>query len=70
MTNFTAEQIIKINEIFSRVVDCKGNLKVFKDFDWDACKGDIILYTKKKTKKQPIKDLFLVIIFLTNLKLH
>ena len=34
MTNFTAEQIIKINEIFSRVVDCKGNLKVFKDFDW------------------------------------
>lgn len=34
MTNFTAEQIVKINEIFSRVVDCKGNLKVFKDFDW------------------------------------
>ncbi|QPH96054.1 AAA family ATPase [Campylobacter concisus] len=34
MTNFTAEQIIKINEIFSRVVDCKGNLKVFRGFDW------------------------------------
>ena len=34
MTNFTAEQIIKINEIFSRVVDCKGNLKVFNNFDW------------------------------------
>ena len=35
MTNFTAEQIIKINEIFSRVVDCKGNLKVFGGFHWD-----------------------------------
>ena len=34
MTNFTAEQIIKISEIFSRVVDCKGNLKVFNNFDW------------------------------------
>lgn len=34
MNNFTAEQILKINEIFSRIVDCKGNLKVFKDFDW------------------------------------
>lgn len=35
MTNFTAEQIIKISEIFSRVVDCKGNLKVFGSFHWD-----------------------------------
>lgn len=35
MTNFTAEQIIKINEIFSRVVDCKGNLKVFGGFHWN-----------------------------------
>ena len=35
MTNFTAEQIIKINEIFSRVVDCKVNLKVFGGFHWD-----------------------------------
>ena len=35
MTNFTAEQIIKISEIFSRVVDCKGNLKVFGGFHWD-----------------------------------
>ena len=35
MTNFTAEQIVKINEIFSRVVDCKGNLKVFGGFHWD-----------------------------------
>lgn len=34
MINFTAEQILKINEIFSRIVDCKGNLKVFNDFDW------------------------------------
>ena len=35
MTNFTAEQIIKISEIFSRVVDCNGNLKVFGGFHWD-----------------------------------
>ena len=51
MNNFTAEQILKINEIFSRIVDCKGNLKVFKDFDWDARKGDVILYTKKENQK-------------------
>lgn len=38
MNNFTAEQIIKINEIFSRIVDCKGNLKVFKDFDFSSNK--------------------------------
>ena len=38
MSNFTAEQIIKINEIFSRIVDCKGNLKVFKDFDFSSNK--------------------------------
>jgi len=58
MTNFTAEQIVKINEIFSRVVDCKGNLKVFKDFDWDARKGDIILYTKKENQKATNKRSF------------
>ena len=58
MTNFTAEQIIKISEIFSRVVDCKGNLKVFKDFDWDACKGDVILYTKKENQKATNKRSF------------
>jgi len=38
MSNFTAEQIVKINEIFSRIVDCKGNLKVFKDFDFSSNK--------------------------------
>ena len=43
MSNFTFEQIIKINEIFSRVVDCKGNLKVFKDFDWDQDKNNIVI---------------------------
>ena len=48
MNNFTAEQILKINEIFSRIVDCKGNLKVFKDFDWDARKGDVIAYRGSK----------------------
>ena len=34
MSNFTAEQILKVNEIFSRIVNCKGNLKVFNNFDW------------------------------------
>ena len=58
MTNFTAEQIVKINEIFSRVVDCNGNLKVFKGFDWDACKGDVILYTKKENQKATNKRSF------------
>ena len=43
MNNFTAEQILKINEIFSRIVDCKGNLKVFKDFDWDQDKNNIVI---------------------------
>lgn len=33
--NFSKEEIVKIYEIFSRVVDCNGNLKVFKGFDWD-----------------------------------
>ena len=58
MNNFTAEQILKINEIFSRIVDCKGNLKVFKDFDWDARKGDVILYTKKENQKATNKRSF------------
>ena len=43
MNNFTAEQILKINEIFSRIVNCKGNLKVFKDFDWDQDKNNIVI---------------------------
>ena len=43
MNNFTFEQIIKINEIFSRVVDCNGKLKVFKDFDWDQNKNNIVI---------------------------
>ena len=58
MSDFTAEQIVKINEIFSRIVDCKGNLKVFKDFDWDARKGDVILYTKKEKQKATNKRSF------------
>ena len=58
MSDFTAEQIVKINEIFSRIVDCKGNLKVFKDFDWDARKGDVILYTKKENQKATNKRSF------------
>lgn len=58
MNNFTAEQILKINEIFSRIVDCKGNLKVFRDFDWDARNEDVILYTKKENQKATNKRSF------------
>lgn len=58
MSDFTAEQIVKINEIFSRIVDCNGNLKVFRDFDWDARKGDVILYTKKENQKATNKRSF------------
>ena len=43
MSNFTAEQILKVNKIFSRIVNCKGNLKVFKDFDWDQDKNNIVI---------------------------
>ena len=58
MSDFTAEQIVKINEIFSRIVDCKGNLKVFKEFDWNARKRDVILYTKKENQKATNKRSF------------
>ena len=34
--NPTAKQIIEIHEIFNKIVDCKGNLKVFRNFDWKA----------------------------------
>ena len=58
MSNFTAEQILKVNKIFSRIVNCKGNLKVFRGFDWDARKGDVILYTKKENQKATNKRSF------------
>ncbi|MGG7074066.1 AAA family ATPase [Campylobacter sp. 9BO] len=43
---FNQNEIAKIHEIFSRVVDCKGNLEVFKDFDWDKNKSKVIVYRK------------------------
>lgn len=53
MTNFTAEQIVKINEIFSRVVDCKGNLKVFNGV-WDKIKDSVAICVEdNKNKDKP-----------------
>jgi len=53
MSNFTAEQIIKINEIFSRVVDCKGNLKVFNGA-WDKIKDSVAICVEdNKNKDKP-----------------
>ena len=36
--NLDANKVLKINEIFSRVIDCEGNLKVFGGFDWSLTK--------------------------------
>ena len=53
MTNFTAEQIVKINEIFSRVVDCKGNLKLFNGV-WDKIKDSVAICVEdNKNKDKP-----------------
>ena len=54
MTNFTAEQIVKINEIFSRVVDCKGNLKVFNGA-WDKYKNYTAIYEEDSNGNKSIQ---------------
>ena len=54
MTNFTAEQIIKISEIFSRVVDCKGNLKVFNGA-WDKYKNYTAIYEEDSNGNKSIQ---------------
>ena len=54
MTNSTAEQIIKINEIFSRVVDCKGNLKVFNGA-WDKYKNYTAIYEEDSNGNKSIQ---------------
>ena len=46
--NPTAKQIIEIHEIFNKIVDCKGNLKVFRNFDWKAHKKDVVVYKNSK----------------------
>ena len=53
MNNFTAEQIIKINEIFSRIVDCKGNLKVFSGA-WDKYKHTTAIYEEDPNGEKSI----------------
>ena len=53
MNNFTAEQILKINEIFSRIVDCKGNLKVFSGA-WDKYKHTTAIYEEDPNGEKSI----------------
>jgi len=53
MSNFTAEQIIKINEIFSRVVDCNGNLKVFSGA-WDKYQHATAIYEEDPNGEKSI----------------
>lgn len=53
MSNFTAEQIVKINEIFSRIVDCDGNLKVFSGA-WDKYKHTTAIYEEDPNGEKSI----------------
>ncbi len=57
MNNFTAEQILKINEIFSRVVDCKGNLKVFNGA-WDKYKNNIAIHEEDSNGNKSIQSTY------------
>lgn len=54
MNNFTAEQILKINEIFSRIVDCNGNLKVFNGV-WDKYKNYTAIYEEDSNGNKSIQ---------------
>ena len=54
MSNFTAEQILKVNEIFSRIVNCKGNLKVFKGV-WDKYKNYTAIYEEDSNGNKSIQ---------------
>ena len=53
MSDFTAEQIVKINEIFSRIVDCKGNLKVFSGA-WDKYQHTTAIYEEDPNGEKSI----------------
>lgn len=53
MSDFTAEQIVKINEIFSRVVDCNGNLKVFSGA-WDKYQHATAIYEEDPNGEKSI----------------
>ena len=53
MSNFTAEQIVKINEIFSRIVDCNGNLKVFSGA-WDKYQHTTAIYEEDPNGEKSI----------------
>ena len=55
------KEILEIYDIFSKIVDCKGNLKIFKNLTWDekdqrykmskADEDKIILYVYKTSEK-------------------
>ena len=53
MNNFTAEQIVKINEIFSRIVDCNGILKVFSGA-WDKYQHTTAIYEEDPNGEKSI----------------
>ena len=53
MSNFTAEQIVKINEIFSRIVDCNGILKVFSGA-WDKYQHTTAIYEEDPNGEKSI----------------
>ena len=57
MDNFTAEQILKINEIFSRIVDCKGNLKVFSGA-WDKYQHTTAIYEEDPNGEKSIGAIY------------
>ena len=54
MSNFTAEQILKVNKIFSRIVDCNGNLKVFNGA-WDKYKNYTAIYEEDSNGNKSIQ---------------
>lgn len=54
MSNFTAEQILKVNKIFSRIVNCKGNLKVFNGA-WDKYKNYTAIYEEDSNGNKSIQ---------------
>ena len=53
MSDFTAEQIVKINEIFSRIVDCNGILKVFSGA-WDKYQHTTAIYEEDPNGEKSI----------------
>lgn len=54
LKSLTSSDMVKIFMAFDRVVDCMGNLKIFKGFEWDEFKDIVILY-ENDTQKALLK---------------